>query len=251
MELLILAPFCFVGAFILLGFGLVLFVNSQRSQPYSAREMAQAEAGASDFFSHAMPTLLPWRPDALADLAARWEGTRSGFLIGEYKGMVRSLSYPDRASRLACYLCLKGRRGFLRLRAPGREMRLDIAAGEAHVVSDEQPLGSIRLNEGTIFDREGQPIGRYHRYRGWRWQMGSVPTSSRYGPLELRGRTVAEVNDALVRGSGPFVADSARRPLVRNLAPNLKPEEERWLLALVGLELYHDAIRARRRHRVH
>ena len=273
MELLVAIPFCCLGAFILLGFGLVILMISRQSQPYSAQEMAQAEAGASDYFSRTVPTLLPWTSNSLVDLSCQWQGTRGGFTIGGYQGVVKSLSNPDGPGLLVYYLSLKGRRGFLRLRtsepfdpstglragsAPlgytrdrqdRREVRLDIEANEARVTVEGQPLGSIHLREGTIFDSGGQPIGRYQRYRGLRWQVGSAPTSSRYGPLELYGRTVAEVNDGLVRGGGLLTGSAAGRPLLRNLASDLTPEEETWLLALVALELYHSALRHRNRPR--
>jgi len=128
-------------------------------------------------------------------------------------------------------------------------VRLDIEANEARVTAEGQPLGSIHLREGTIFDSGGQPIGRYHRYRGLRWQVGSAPVSSRYGPLELHGRTVAEVNDGLVRGGGLLTGNAASRPLMRNLVPDLTSQEENWLLALVALELYYSALRHRNRPR--
>jgi len=125
-------------------------------------------------------------------------------------------------------------------------MRLDIKANEMQVIAGDQFLGSIRLNKGTIFDSGGQPIGHYHRYRGLRWQVGSAPVSSRYGPVELYGRTVAEVNDSLVR-SGPWAGGAASRPLVRNLVPDLTPGEANWLLAIVALELCYSALRFRNR----
>ena len=65
----------------------------------------------------------------------------------------------------------------------------------------------------------------------------------------LQGRTVAGVNDALIRSSGLFAGSAATRPLVRNLVPDLTPGEENWLLALVALELYHSADRYRNRPR--
>jgi hypothetical protein len=217
-------------------------------------------------------------------------------MIGQYQGVVKSLSNPDGPGLLAYYLSLKGRRGFLRLctsepfdpstglrtgfardklRAGSgqdrRELRLDIAANEARVTLGGQALGSIQLREGTIFDSQGQPVGHYQRYQGLRWQVGSAPMSSKYGPVELYGRTVAEVNDGLVRSGGLLTSNAASRPLIRNpsttlrpfdraqdrlrsgqgsgqgLVPDLTPEEESWLLALVALELYHSALRHRNR----
>jgi len=230
-------------------FGFLVLLRLLRSRPYGAQETAQAEARASDFVSRTVPTLLPWRPGALADLAARWEGTRGGLVIEEHQGVLNSLGNPDGPGLLACYLSLKGSRGFLLLCTSGpfdsaqdrREVRLDIKVDGAHVAIGGQPLGSIHLREGTIFDSGGQPVGRYHRQR-------SLSSSPRYGPVELYGRTVAEVNDTLVRG-GEFLLDGGARPLVRNLTPDLTQEEESWLLALVALELYYDAISHRKRAR--
>lgn len=65
--------------------------------------------------------------------------------------------------------------------------------------------------------------------------------------VELYGRTVAEVSDSLVRSGGLLASRAAGRPLVRNLPPDLTQEEENWLMALVALELYYDAVRARSR----
>jgi len=113
----------------------------------------------------------------------------------------------------------------------------------------ERPLGSIRLPDQTLLNEGEQPIGCYHRYRGLRWQVGSASASSRYGPVELHGRRMAEVNDGLVRGGGLLTGSAASRPLLRNLSPDLTPEEEDWLLALVALELYYDALRHRNRPR--
>lgn len=164
--------------------------------------------------------------------------------------MVKSLSNPDGPGLLAFYLSLKGSRGFLRLHTSRHKVRLDIEANEARVTVEGRPLGSIRLSDQTVLNEGGQPIGRYHRYRGLRWQVGSVLASPKYGPVELQGRTIAEVNDGLIlRGSGLLVGSAASRPLVQNLTPTLTPEEENWLLALVALELYCDALRHRNRPR--
>lgn len=230
--------FCII-VLVVLVFGFLILLRLLRSRPYGAQETAQAKARASDFVSRTVPTLLPWQPGALADLAAHWEGTRGGFVIGEHQGVLKSLSNLDGPGLLACYLSLKGNQGFLLLCTPEHEVRLDIETDGANVAVEGQPLGSIHLREGTIFDSGGRPVGRYHRQRG---------LSPRYGPVELYGRTVAEVNDTLVRG-GEFLLDGGARPLVRNLTPDLTPEEENWLLALVALELYHDAIRHRKRAR--
>ena len=134
MELLVVASFCCLGAFVLLGFGLVILMISRQSQPYDAQEKAKAEAAAETYLSQTVPTLLPWTPSALADLSCQWQGTRGGFTIGQYQGVVKSLSNPDGPGLLAYYLSLKGRRGFLRLCTsepfdPSTELRTRLRAG--------------------------------------------------------------------------------------------------------------------------
>ena len=123
MELLVATPFCCLGAFMLLGFGLVILMILRQSQPYNAQEIAQAEANASNFFSRTVPTLSPWQPSALTDLSCQWQGTRGGFTIGGYQGVIRSLSNPDVPGLLAYHLSLKGRRGFLHLHTSERQAR--------------------------------------------------------------------------------------------------------------------------------
>jgi hypothetical protein len=242
MELMIIAVFCCVVMFMVLGFGLVLFIILRQSQPYSAQEKSQAETNAADFFSQTVPNLLPWQQDALADLAARWEGTRGGFAVGQYQGVIKSLSQLDQSGWLACSLSRKGSQGFLNLRSTEHEVRLDIAGYEVQVNVEGRSLGSINLRDGTILDSTGQSIGRYQRYHGLRLQVGSQPLSARYGPLELHGRTVAEVSDGLVRSSALFDPGTSR-PLLRNLVSDLTQEEENWLLALVALEFKYNAPR--------
>jgi hypothetical protein len=242
MELMIIAIFCCVGMFMVLGFGLVLFLILRQSQPYSPQEIAQAETQASDFFSLTTPNLLPWQQDALADLAARWEGTRGGFSVGQYQGVIKSLNQPDQTGWLACYLSRKGSQGFLSLRSSEYEVRLDITGQDVQVNVEGRSLGSINLRDGTILDSTGQPIGRYRRYQGLRLQVGSQPLSSGYGSLELHGRTVAEVSDGLIY-SGALFDPGTSRSLLRNLASDLTQEEENWLLALVALEFKYNAPR--------
>ncbi|MBU0494949.1 MAG: hypothetical protein KKA73_12290 [Chloroflexi bacterium] len=213
----------------------------KRHQPYTAQEMTQAEAKASDLVSRVGPTLWPWQPGALADVADHWEGTRGSdsLWIEWHQGTVKSLSHPASPGLLAFYLSLKGGRGFLRLYTYEHEVRLDMAPGLVHVTSRGKPLGSIRpsITTQTISDSTGQPIGRYQRFKG-------SLVSTNYGPVELCGRTVGEVNILVRRRDALF--DHAPRPVIRNLLPDLSAEEEDWLLAVLALELVYNAFRYHR-----
>lgn len=250
MELLILALFflaCVFFAAIALAVAALAIVMVKRSQPYTPPEMAQVEAAAAAHAAHSSPALLPWTRAALADLACQWRGSQGGLTVGRYEGQVTSISQPQAAGWLTFYLSLKGRQGVLRLRTSEREVQLAIERERLGVAVNGQALGSLRESDGTIPDSGEQPIGCYQRYRGLRWTMGSRSLSARYGPVELRGRRVAEVSDSLNRGGGPFSAGEAGRPLIRLCVADLTDEEENWLLALVGAELYYAALRARNR----
>jgi hypothetical protein len=224
----------------------VVVLIIKRSRPYSAEESARAETAAQVHLDRAAPSLSPWTPNALADLACQWRGAAGGLSVGQYAGQIGSLAHPE-ITWLAFSLSLKGSRGVLRLRASDRELRLEIGPRGFRITVDGQLLGSLREDDGLIFGSDAQPIGRYHRHRGMRWQMGSRSLSSRYGAVELRGRRLAEINDALDRSGGLLRSGATQRPLLRLAEPELTTEEENWLLALVAVELYHSALRHRSR----
>jgi len=242
VELLILGMFCCVGGFGIVAFGLVLWVVMQQRRPLTPQEIAQTETAADAHFAATAPALLSWNSGALSDLACRWEGSQRGLTRGEYLGCVMSVRQPN-AAWLTFYLSKKGTEGFVHLRASDRAIRLDFAGANMRVAVDRAPLGTLREKDGSILDARGQTVGRYYRYRGLRLWMGSRSVTPRYGAVELYGRALAEVNDALNWGKTLFDTGDARRQLIRAKIESLTTEEENWLLALVGVELYYNAIR--------
>ena len=215
----------------------------RHSRPLAPSEIAQAESSAAAHFAATVPMLLAWDASALDDLACRWEGTKGGIIRGEYLGRVTSIHQPQRAW-LAFYLCLKGDQGLVRLRTSEREVRLDIQRGQARVSVNQTPLGWLRESDGAFLNEPGQVIGCYKRYQGWRWTMGNRSLSPRYAAVELGGRMIAEVNDALNWGAGSGSEDT-RRQLIRMRTENLTDDETNWLIAMAGMEVYYDALRMR------
>ncbi len=127
--------------------------------------------------------------------------------------------------------------------APPTERTVSVTA---HAYNAARAEGSAQRAQVIIrpnFDARGQTIGRSNRYRGVRMWMGSRSVTPRYGTVELYGRAVAEVNDALNWGSGFFDTGDARRQLVRVKIESLTTDEKNWLLALVAVELYYNALR--------
>jgi len=238
-----------VGLFILcacfasiIAFFIVLFVLWQRSRPPSPQQQASAANAAQVDREESVATLLPWSTQCLGDLACQWRGTRTLALVGsEYRGQIASLSDPQGSSALAFHLSGKGRQGVLRLWTSDRQMQLDFRADGSTSVSGCL-VGSIRP-DGELLDSAGQSIGAYPRRRGFRFVMGSIPVAPRYTSAELNRRAVAEINEGLVRRSGPFAASAATRPLIHNLRADVTREEEDWLIALIGLELIYNVRR--------
>ena len=237
MEL-ILAALCVLSGLAILLICLISLFALLRHRPMPAAEIAQVDASAEKFL--AQENLLAWNVSALTDLACRWEGTKTGLTRGEYQGRVMSVSQPARAW-LAFHLALKADQGFMRLRSGAQEMRIEFRGGVARI----DALGSWRENDGHLFDAKQQYLGRYTRFQGLRWTMGNRSLTPHYGAIEMSGRVIAEMNDALNWGGGLFDASDGQRPLIRLLAPDLSSVEEQWLLALVGVELFFNVRRAR------
>ncbi len=238
-----------VGLFILCAcfasiaaFFVMLIVIWQRSRPLSPRARADAQSAAQVDRETSASALLSWSTHRLSDLACQWRGTRSLALVGsEYQGEIVSLSNPKGANALAFRLSAKGRAGVLQLWTSDRQMQLDFRADDSASISG--CLAGTILPDGKLLDSAGRPVGNSRRHQGFGLLMGSIPIAPRDTPVELNGRMVAEINEGLIRGSGPFAAGAATRPLVRGLRADVTREEEDWLLAIIGLELIFDVRR--------
>lgn len=243
-------PLCLVtlcGGLLLVVGGLVLFrvVRSMPLPPPVEKET---------FLAQTAPTLLPWQPEAWEDLAAHWRGALKVVgLRGYAQGVVKSLRQPEADGWLAFHVDMNDPHApQVWLRTSERQLRLDVRlpktfppVGEGEVRVDGQPLGRIRLPEGTLLDGEGRPIGRYRRHD----TILRTRTPRFYGTLQLGERTIAEVAEVWMRlppqfrgrwyGSLTPLPDPW--PAVRNLQGPLRPLEADWLLAAVALELFFDA----------
>lgn len=254
MELfavLAIAGFCIMMVFFLLMAGLNFWLSRSSRRPFTPEETAQIDAAAEAYFAQTIPNLLPWSTPTLAGLSCCWQGERHvSFTTRRHEGWIPSLSHPEGRGPVAFHLVQKGLYRVVHLRTSIHQVRLELEGDEGRVTGRYGTLGKVRLADGTLLDEAGRPLGQYHHQPGrLRLTVGSAPLSSRYGPVELNGRTVAELNDGLVwrKGSwGIFTGEATHRPLIRRLAPDLTDEETDWLLALVGVELIYNARRANR-----
>jgi hypothetical protein len=248
-TLIIFGAFCVGGLlFLLIGGGMVaLFFWRLRGMGQvfgSAQEALQAET--EEYFASVVPQLLHWQAGSLLDLSSHLEMTGISALGSvHYQGTLMSLSQPKEPGWLAYEMRLKRAKGPLLLRTSSRAWQLDIERGFADVVVDGTPLGRLRVRgrETTLLDVDGRPIGRYYRQRRGLvitavvWQKGLFDPA--YGPVEIHGRSIAEINNNLIRSVHLRRLDQPMPALVRNLTPELGPREEDWLVALIGLEVYY------------
>lgn len=196
------------------------------------------------FFAAQMPGLAAWSSSAFADLSNRWVGwwLRAGN-SGYSQGVIQSLSQPG--TGLIAFVLERStfRSGVMNLRTRDHEVRLDIRGGgqfdtnaEVTAAINGEPLGRVRLPDGAIFDAGGQPIGQYTRRH-------LATRNMHYNPLVIKGKPIAAITNIWIRQPAAL---RKPEPAMQNVA-SLSAEEERWLLAVLGVELYYDALWERRR----
>ena len=238
--------------FVILGGGLIaVFVWMARRFVKTARQGSEAiQSNAEEYFADNVPTLRPWQAEALADLASLIE-TSGGQTLGSihYNGVLKSLASPETTGWLAYDLRLKRGKGSLQLQTSRHTVQLDIASDSIGVTVEGEPLGQlhlVRYRNATLLDAAGKPVGDYrHQKRDVFWRQKGF-FAPYYGLIELHNRPIAEINNNLIRSvyvnpSNPLIArlNHPAPPLFRNLASTLTPDEESWLLALVGLQIYY------------
>ena len=183
--------------------------------------------------------------DELPDLAARLvvDG-RTGFGRLHYRGRVPSLAAPQRA-----YIDfdeqLKFGAGLLRLRTRTSGLELAIpGVGVTRVLVsvDGVPVGFLERTEDEVVlvGENGRVRGRYHRhpltFLGLRVEAPRLNLEPYYGPVELDGRVVAELN------RNPLIVPDGLAPqlvpLLRNVVADLTDEEQAELMAFVAYEIH-------------
>lgn len=244
-----IAFICCVGALIVIAFFVFIRLSSKTFT-------ATPEKPGPDFLADAVPTLMSWNPErAFADLAARWVGwyrsisgvgRRSG---GHYQGVVRSLSRPDDGWLAFTIDRTHYWNAVTHLHTSNNHLEITLnyetigafnaSGGVGEVRFDGQPLGSIHLPGGELFDPVGNALGRYARQTSG-IQLRTHPIWNR---VEIEGRVVAEINAIWFR-----LPRTTRRPFpaLHNLIFDLTPTEGQWLLALLAIELYYDGLWRRR-----
>jgi hypothetical protein len=245
-ETLILLGAIAIGGFLFLAVGVAVVVLLFRGLVRSARSTPALQGTTEEYVASIVPGLQPWGAGALADLSSHLE--MAGYAaLGDvhYRGVFKSLSQPQKTGWLAYELHLKRAKGPVVLFTSTQTIQLDVAWRAAQVMLNGQPLGRFQTQgmEVTFLDLEGRPMGQYQRKRQrfWSddnmWRKGFFDPA--YGPVMLHGRPLAEINSNPIRSQHIARLDRPMPPLIQNLAPSLASEEEAWLLALVGLEIYY------------
>jgi hypothetical protein len=245
-ETVILFAVLAIGGFLFFAVAIAALALFFRALVRGARSNPALQGTAEEHLAAAVPALLPWRTEALADLSSHLEMVGYSAL-GElhYRGAFKSLSQPQATGWLAFDLHLKRAKGPVMVSTSAHACRLDVEWRTAQVTVDGQLLGRIQTQglEVTLLDLENRPIGHYHRQRQRFWNDVNVGRQGffepAYGPVMVHDRTLAEINSNPVRSQHLARLDRPLPAMIQNLVPSLTPEEEAWLVALVGLEIYY------------
>jgi hypothetical protein len=233
----LLAPVLVLGLFMLGLFVLVGYLTVGGGA--SSRMQSRREEVSPRFLRETVPRLLPWEPSrALADLSSLCRGRAEMSALGggmhHSRGTMQSRSHPGDAW-LAYTVNAQRGYGVAVLRTSASELSVEVKGGVerfAVVTVDGQPLGTVRTDSSEILDPSGRPLGRVAR-----GELITTYGMTNYRDVELNGRRVAEINGNLLH---PGQRLGSPPPAFRIQAPDLSPDEERWLLALLALELYTD-----------
>ena len=246
LVIMVLAFLCIAGVIIVILIAVMGGMVWGISRVFSkSGEALQAETG--EYFADIVPQLQPWEPDAPTDFSSQLEiAGRSALGKLHYRGVVKSLGQSDLPGWLAFDLQLKFGKGPMLLRTAGHSLHLDfggIGSRTVLISMNEQPFGAIQeAAEVGLLDTQERQIGCYKQHRlALGASLSDHARNPYYGPVEIAGRALAELNrNPLLHKR--LLGDEKVSPFFQNVAPNLTPEEEIWLLALTGWEIYNRII---------
>lgn len=194
------------------------------------------------FLRETVPLLLPWEPSVgLGDLSSlcRGRAEMSGWRrMYHARGTMQSCADRNQAW-LAYTVNQRGRQGEVHLCTSKEQFLLEIRSDSstwadryASVTVNGGWLGRISLASREMQDALGRSLGRV--------TGGSLVTTygtTNYRDVSLAGQSLAQINSNLLHPGqrlGPLP------PAFLLEVPDVSPEEARWLLALLALELYQD-----------
>ena len=99
---------------------------------------------------------------------------------------------------------------------------------QVSATANGRSLGTITMPDFTLVDSAGNAVGAFPHDTG-------LHIGQTFHSLRMGERAVAEIGDGwLIQ---PITLGSPK-PALCNVVPDLSPQEERWLLAALALELY-------------
>lgn len=197
------------------------------------------------FLRETVPTLLPWElSQALPDMSSLCRSRRSGSGLGggrsHCRGTMHSLSNHGKAW-LAYVVNTHRRYGTVELYTSKNRLLVDVRGDPsrrgyrvADITVDRDRLGSVRLEDGELYDAAGRPLGCM---RGGRIML--MQGMVNYRTVDLRGRAIAEINTEPL---GPLDRPGPMPPAFRMHLPEQSVDEQWWLVGLLAIALYSDCI---------
>lgn len=244
---MILMVICGFGLLAVLLLGGGIFIARRIGKVHQDAGQALAE-DMEAFFARSASELYPLSAAALSDVSSQLE-IKGQAALGNvhYRGRLHSLSQPERGW-MDFILKLKFGKGNMQLCTSRRRLQLTfggIGVREVQLAVDEQPFGMLRdEGEVSLWDSQGCTVGKYARHPlavgGLAVEPAKFNFKPYYGLIEVGGRSLAELNrnPLILRPRPGAVKQIEIMPLFRQVASDLSPDEEAWLLLLAGWEVY-------------
>ncbi|OGO18188.1 MAG: hypothetical protein A2Z14_19010 [Chloroflexi bacterium RBG_16_48_8] len=201
------------------------------------------EMDSESYFMETVPKLFPWNADAFDDFSSLLI-SKFGTNIKETRviGTLKSLYDPEATGWVAFDITRKWRtKSILRLRTSEHDLEFSIQYAflniEAQLSAHQQSIGLLQKRSGltTIIGIGNREIGTYQV--PYRLVFGLEPS---YGEIRLHGRNVGALNHNLynIRGNSWRPSKSSLKHAFQLKPFLISKDEQIWLLALLGVEIY-------------
>jgi hypothetical protein len=228
-----------LGVWIVLIVGMIAILVALGRHAGSTGNRHGLIAQAEQWTAQKVVDLLPWRSDALGDLAARpiyWQTRFVNFkargTIGSHSGRGAWIAFCFGDNQTIWNSAQRER--VVVARTTQDAWHIIVRDDVAYLSFNGAPLGQWRFTDGALLDPQGSTVGEAVRPQGWLTSFNGLPLNGlpNYGVF-LHGSpigTISTAGTAAPRGTLRPVGKGT--PLLTPTQPTLDDQQTRWLLAI-------------------
>lgn len=227
------------GVWIVLIVGMIAILVALGRQAGSAGNRQGMIAQAEQWTAHKVADLLPWRPDAIGDLATRPTYRQTRFVNYTARGTIGS--HSGRGAWIA--FCFGDNQAIWNSEQRARVAVARTTQDTWHIVAHDDvaylsfngaPLGQWRFADGALLDPQGTIVGEAVRPHVWLKNVVGLPLNDlpNYGVF-LHGSEIGTIStEGTAAPRGTFGPIGQREPLITTAQPTLDDHQTCWLLAI-------------------